>query len=89
MHVPRRTMEERLAEIIRSLHARHIQVLVIGLGSLDLSAVASANNVAYQQWKLPPGKYRAGDGAHFNAQGYAIVVKQTLPAVEALIARVR
>jgi acyl-CoA thioesterase-1 len=89
MHVPRRTMEERLAEIIRSLHARHIQVLVIGLGSLDLSAVARANNVAYQQWKLPPGKYRAGDGAHFNAQGYAIVVKQTLPAIEALIARVR
>lgn len=89
MRVPRPTMEARLAEIVRSLRARHIQVLLIGLGGLDLSVVATANNVPYQQWKLPPGKYRARDRAHFNAEGYSILVKQTLPAVEALIARVR
>jgi hypothetical protein len=81
-------MQARFTEIVRSLRARHIQVLLIGLGSLDLSAVAAAGEVPYQQWKLPPGRYRARDGAHFNAEGYAILVKRTLPQVEALIARV-
>jgi acyl-CoA thioesterase-1 len=89
MGVPRKTMETRLAEIVRSLRARNIQVLVIGLGRLDVAAVAKANNVPYRQWRLPPGKYRARDGAHFNAEGYAIVVREMLPYVEALIARVR
>jgi acyl-CoA thioesterase-1 len=88
MHMPRKTMESQLAEIIRALRSRHIQVLVIGLGNLDLSAVAEANNVPYQQWRLPPGKYRAHDGAHFNAEGYSILVKRMLPTIEALIARV-
>ena len=41
------------------------------------------------QFKLPPGKYRARDGAHFNAEGYRIVVARMLPQVEALIAAVR
>ncbi len=27
-----------------------------------------------REWNLPPGKYRARDHAHYNAQGYAIVV---------------
>jgi acyl-CoA thioesterase-1 len=89
MRVPKKTMEARLSEIVRTLRARHIQVLVAGLGRLDLSAVAKANNVPYVQWSLPPGQYRARDHAHFNAEGYAIVVKRMLPAVEALIARVR
>jgi len=89
MGVPKTTLEARLAEIIRSLRARHIQVMVIGLGRLDLAAVTSTGNVPYQQWRLPPGKYRARDGAHFNAEGYAILIKQMLPAIEALIARVR
>jgi acyl-CoA thioesterase-1 len=89
MGVPQKTIEARLTEIIRSLRARHIRVLVIGLGRLDLSAVATANDVPYQQWRLPPGQYRARDGAHFHAEGYAILVRQTLPAVEALIGRVR
>ena len=31
------------------------------------------------QMKLPRGKYRARDGAHFNARGYAILVKRMLP----------
>jgi acyl-CoA thioesterase-1 len=77
----------RLTELIRSLRARRIQVLVIGLGGLDLSEIAKINGVPYAQWKLPRGKYRARDGAHFNAQGYAILVASMLPQIEALIAR--
>ena len=65
------------------------RVLLIGLGSLDLSAVARAMHVPYAQFKLPPGKYRARDGAHFNADGYRIVVARLLPQVEALIRAVR
>jgi lysophospholipase L1-like esterase len=56
---------------------------------LDLSAVARSKNILYAQWKLPPGKYRARDGAHFNAEGYAIVVRQMLPTIETLIARAK
>jgi acyl-CoA thioesterase-1 len=89
MGVPRTTMETRLAEIIRTLRTRHIQVLLIGLGRLDLAAVARAANVPYRQWRLPASQYRARDGAHFNAEGYAILVRQMLPDVEAMIARVR
>jgi hypothetical protein len=35
-----------------------------------------------------PGKYRARDHAHYNAAGYAIVVRQMLPLLETLISRV-
>jgi len=80
-------MRANLTEIVRTLRARHIEVLVIGLGSLDLSDVARANGVPYAQWKLPPHRYRARDGAHFNAEGYAILVARLLPQVEALIGR--
>jgi lysophospholipase L1-like esterase len=45
--------------------------------------------VPYAQWKLPAGKYRARDHAHFNAQGYAIVIARMLPEIETLIARVK
>jgi len=68
---------------------RRIGVLLIGLGSLDLSDVARAAKVPYARFKLPPGKFRARDGAHFNAEGYRIVVRRMLPQVEALIAAVR
>jgi acyl-CoA thioesterase-1 len=87
MGVPIKTIATRLGEIVRSLRARYVQVLVIGFGHLDLSAVAKVSNVPYETWSLPPRKYRARDGAHFNAAGYAILVRQMLPAVEALIAR--
>lgn len=83
-----KTERTRMTELIRSLRARKIEVLVVGLGSLDLASVAKDNNVLYAQWKLPPGKYRARDGAHYNAQGYAIVVARMLPLLETLIARV-
>jgi acyl-CoA thioesterase I len=89
LHVPAQTMRANLAEIVKSLQKRGIAVMLIGLGSLDLSAVARASNVPYAQWTLPPGKYRARDHAHFNAEGYAIVVNRMLPQVEELIARVK
>lgn len=85
--VPRHTLDARLAALIKTLNARHIEVLLVGAGGLDLAAVARANGARYTQWKLPPHKYRARDGAHYNAAGYAIVAGQMLPRVEALIAR--
>ena len=84
-----KTLRARLTELIRSLRARHIEVLVVGLGELDLADVALANDALYVQWKLPRGKYRARDGAHFNAKGYAILVGQMLPQVETLIRRLQ
>jgi acyl-CoA thioesterase I len=89
LHLPAPKMHANLAEIVKSLQKRGIAVMLIGLGSLDLSAVARASNVPYAQWTLPPGKYRARDHAHFNAEGYAIVVNRMLPQVEELIARVK
>ena len=57
--VSTQTVRTRMTELIRSLRARKIEVLVVGLGSLDLASVAKDNNVLYSQWRLPPGKYRA------------------------------
>ena len=88
LRVPPEHMRANLAEILRSLRQRHVEVLLVGLGRLNLADVARANGVAYAQWKLPPGKYRARDHAHFNREGYAIVIARMLPQVEALIARV-
>jgi acyl-CoA thioesterase-1 len=82
------TVRSRLTEIVGTLRARKIEVLVIGLGSLDLASVARENHVLYAQWNLPPGQYRARDRAHYNAQGYAIVVARMLPQIETLIAHV-
>jgi len=89
LHVPPARMRANLSEIVRTLQQRRVAVLLVGLGSLDLSAVARATAVPYAQWKLPPGKYRARDHAHFNAQGYAIVIARMLPDIEKLIARVK
>lgn len=89
LHVPPQRMRANLNKIVRTLRARGVAVLLVGLGSLDVSDVARANHVLYAQWKLPRGKYRARDGAHFNAQGYSIVVARMLPQVETLIARVK
>jgi len=87
MHVPAERMRANLTAIVRSLQKRGIAVLVIGLGGLDLSDVARANDVPYAQWKLPPGKYRARDHAHFNGEGYAILIARMMPQVEELLAR--
>ena len=84
-----KTVRARLTELIAALRQRKIEVLVIGFKSLKLGDVAKAQGVAYAEWDLPPGKYRARDHAHYNAQGYGIVVGQMLPQIEALITRVR
>jgi acyl-CoA thioesterase I len=77
----------RVAEIVRALRARRIQVLVVGAGGLDFADLAKANDALYVEWKLPPHKYRARDGAHFNAEGYSILVTRMLPQVESLLQR--
>ena len=77
----------RLTEIVRALHARRIKVLLVGAGGLNFSKLAKANDAPYVEWKLPPHKYRARDGAHFNAEGYAILVGRMLPQVEQLVQR--
>jgi len=87
LHVPAKTMRANLTAIVQTLRKRGIAVLLIGLGGLDLSDVARANSVPYAQWKLPPGQYRARDHAHFNADGYAIVIARMLPQVEVLVQR--
>ncbi len=89
LHVPAAKMRANVAEIVHTLQKRRIAVLLIGLGSLDLSGIARAAHVPYAQFRLPPGKYRARDHAHFNAEGYRIVVARMLPQVEALIRDVR
>ena len=89
LHVPAARMRANVAEIVHTLQKRRIGVLLLGLGSLDLSGVANASKVPYAQFKLPPGKFRARDGAHFNAEGYRIVVARMVPQVDALIAAVR
>jgi acyl-CoA thioesterase-1 len=78
-------VRERIAALLHPFRRRHIQTLVIGAGGLDFSAVAKANGALYSEWKLPPHKYRARDGAHFNAAGYAILVQRMLPKIETLI----
>ncbi|MGH9807674.1 MAG: GDSL-type esterase/lipase family protein [Terriglobia bacterium] len=83
------TIRARLTELIHALRKRGIQVMVIGSGGLDFSGAAKANGALYARWHLSPGKYRARDHAHYNAQGYAILVAQMLPQVEAVIARLK
>ena len=89
LHVQAVKMRANIAEIVHTLQRRRIDVLLIGLGSLDLSDIARAAKVPYVQFRLPPGKYRARDGAHFNAEGYRLVVARMLPTVETLISGVR
>jgi acyl-CoA thioesterase-1 len=89
LHIPAAKMRANVAEIVHALQRRHVAVLLIGLGSLDLSGIARAAHVPYAQFKLPPGQYRARDHAHFNAEGYRIVVARMLPQVEALIAQIK
>jgi acyl-CoA thioesterase-1 len=89
LHIPAAKMRANVAEIVHTLQRRHVAVLLIGLGSLDLSGIARAAHVPYAQFELPPGQYRARDHAHFNAEGYRIVVARMLPQVEALIAQIK
>jgi acyl-CoA thioesterase I len=79
----------RLAEIVRALRARRIPALLVGAGGLNFSKLAKANDALYAEWKLPPHKYRARDGVHFNAEGYAILVGRMLPQIEKLLQRTK
>ncbi|MBS0246106.1 MAG: hypothetical protein JSR61_05760 [Proteobacteria bacterium] len=89
LRVPRAAMEARLGAIIDTLNRRHIEVLVVGYGGLDLSKVAARHHALYVRWQVAPGRHRARDGAHYDAEGYRLVVGQMLPKVETLIERVR
>jgi lysophospholipase L1-like esterase len=86
-HVSPQRMRANISAIVQTLRKRKIEVLLIGLGSLDLADVARATGVPYAQWTLPPGKHRARDHAHFNAEGYGILLAQTLPQIEQLMQR--
>ncbi len=89
LRVPRATMEKRLGILIDTLNRRHIEVLVIGYGGLDLSRLAAQHHALYVPWRVAPGRHRARDGAHYNAEGHRIVVGQMLPAIETLLSRAR
>jgi acyl-CoA thioesterase-1 len=88
-HASLKTVKARVSEIVRSLRARGIAVLVLGLGGLHFDRLAAAQGALSLDFTLPPHKYRARDGAHFNAKGYALLVKRLLPKVETLIRRRR
>jgi len=80
-----KTIRVRITALVRALRARRIAVLVLGLGGLKFADLAATEGASALDVTLPPHKYRARDGAHFNAQGYAILVKRMLPQVERLI----
>jgi acyl-CoA thioesterase-1 len=82
-----KTVNARVAELVRSLRKRDIEVLVLGLGGLKFDKLAAAHGALSLDFTLPSHKYRARDGAHFNAQGYALLVKRLLPPIETLIRR--
>ena len=80
-----KTVHTRVGELIRSLRARGIRVLVLGAGGLKMAKLAADHDALYVDWTLPKHKYRARDHAHFNAEGYSILVTRMLPQVETLI----
>ncbi len=84
---PLKTVRARVTALVRALRARGIAVLVLGLGGLKFADLATAEGARALDFTLPPHKYRARDGAHFNAQGYAILVKRLLPQVKTLMRR--
>ena len=57
--------------MVRALHARRIQVLVIGVLELDLSAVAEANGALYSPARPLPRPRRRS----FSGEGYALLPK--------------
>jgi acyl-CoA thioesterase-1 len=80
-----KTVHARVTALVRALRTRGIAVLVLGLGGLKFDKLAAATGALSLDFTLPPHEYRARDGAHFNAQGYAILVRRMLPQVEVLI----
>ncbi len=81
------TVRKRIAELVRALRVRGIEVLVLGLGGLRFADLAAAQDALSLDFTLPPHRYRARDGAHFNAEGYAILVGRMVPTLEKLLRR--
>ncbi len=96
--VPDVTIARNLDVIVGALRGQGIEVLLVGFDPNDFSAVAEKNGALYYSdffagvttLGRKRGRYVIdGDiGRHLNAEGYAIVVEQMLPTVEALIQRV-
>ena len=96
--VPQVAIARNLDVIVGALRGQGIEVLLVGFDPNDFSAVAQKNGALYYPdffagvttLGRKRGRYVIdGDiGRHLNAEGYAIVVEQMLPTVEALIQRV-
>jgi len=84
-----------LDEILKKLRERDIRVLLIGLRTLDLSQVAQENGALYYPdfftgvanngEKDPKYTLIFDPIQHLNTKGYAVVVQNLLPYVEALL----
>jgi acyl-CoA thioesterase-1 len=96
--VPEVAIARNLDIIVGALRNQGIEVLLVGFDPNDFSAVARKYGALYYPdffagvttLGRKRGRYVIdGDiGRHLNADGYAIVVEQMLPVVEALIQRV-
>ena len=96
--MPEVAIARNLDIIVGALRNQGIEVLLVGFDPNDFSAVAQKYDALYYPdffagvttLGRKRGRYVIdGDiGRHLNADGYAIVVEQMLPVVEALIQRV-
>ena len=89
-----------LDTLLTRLQERHIQTLLIGYaGGSGLETLAEKHNATFMTFAFPGGndaKYRVSNDpqlqakgiAHFNRQGYEMVVQKMTPLVEVLIPRV-
>ena len=93
--VPASAIATNLDRIVADLRARGLEVLLVGFAPNDFSAVAERNGALYYpdffEGVTTLGRKRGrftvnGDiGRHLNAEGYAVVVGNMLPAVEQLV----
>jgi acyl-CoA thioesterase-1 len=84
-----------LDEILKKLRERNIRVLLVGLRTLDLSQIAQENGALYYPdffigvakdgEKDPQYTLIFDPIQHLNTKGYAVVVQNLLPYVEALL----
>ncbi len=82
-----KTVRKRVAELVHTLRARGIAVLVLGPGCLRFADLAAAQDALSLDFTLPPHRYRARDGVPFNVEGYAILVGRMIPQVDMLLRR--
>ena len=95
------TIRANLDTLLTKLQERQIQTLLFGYaGSSGLETLAEKHNAKFMRFGYFPGandpKYRvSGDSqlqtrgiAHFNREGYQMIVEKMTPVVEELIARV-